>query len=190
MPQIRRALFDSLPDAWGDACEDWWLKRPGVQGVDMRRMYANSEYLAKFGGEKRSWGAEYELAAGHGKTKTVGPWTLLENSMYGDLQSRAAFVEYAHALKAVGPSSIHVGGRLSYAIKQLGLTASGDHQLSSQLGSDAELLATLTKNEFKLISQNFGFETVLRLIESGGIDAARTWIAALGQQPQNRRVFA
>lgn len=190
VPKIRSGLFDSLPAAWGDACEDWWLKRPGVQGVDMRRMYSNSEYLAKFGGEKRSWGPEYELAAGHGKTKTVGPWTLLENSMYGDLQSRAAFIEYAHALKAVGPSSIHVGGRLAYAIKQLGLTASDDHLLSSRLGSDAELLATLTKEEFRLISKNFGFENVLRLIETAGIDAAREWISSLGTMSRSQRLFA
>jgi hypothetical protein len=130
------------------------------------------------------------LAAGHGKTKTVGPWTLLENSMYGDLESRRAFVEYAHALKAVSPSSIHIGGRLSYAIKQLGLTASGDTELSSRLGSDAELLATLTKQEFKLISNNFGFDTVLRLIENSGIDAARSWISGLSGHSQTQRLFA
>ena len=192
VPEVRARLFSTLPDAWADACEDWWLKRPGVNGVDMRRLYGNSEYLAKFGAEKRSWGAEYELAAGHGKTRSVGAWSLLENSMYGDMQSRAAFIEYAHALKAVSPSSIHIGGRLAYAIKQLGLTASSDADLSSRLGSDAELLATLTKKEFRLISQNFAFETVLRLIESGGVDAARDWIARLDRTSninQNHRLF-
>jgi len=189
IPANRLSLFDSLPEAWADCCEDWWLQRPGSHGVDMRRMFSNAEYLTKFGGEKRGWGAEYELAAGHGKTKTVGPWSLLENSMYGDLESRSAFVEYAHALKAVSPSSIHIGGRLSYAIKQLGLTASGDSELSCRLGSDAELLATLTKQEFKLIANNFGFDTVLRLIENSGLDAARSWIAGLSGNSKNQRLF-
>lgn len=190
IPASRLSLFASLPDAWGDACQDWWLNRPGARGVDMRRMYGNAEYMAKFGAEKRTWGAEYELAAGHGKTRTVGPWSLLESSMYGDLSSRAAFVEYAHALKSVSPSSIHIGGRLAYAIKQLGLTASDDAELSSGLGSDAELLATLTKSEFKLIAQNSAYDFVLRLIESSGIQSAREWITKLENQNKNHRLFA
>jgi len=190
VPAARKSLFDRLPDAWGDACEDWWLRRPGVQGVDMRRMYSNAEYLSKFGGEKRNWGAEYELAAGHGKTKTVGPWTLLENSMYGDEVSRQAFIEYAFALKAVSPSSIHIGGRLAYAIKQLGLTASDDAQLAAQLGTDAELLATLTKKEFKLIASNRAFDAFLRLVESAGNEVALKWVTDLENRDSNHRLFA
>jgi len=190
VPASRKALFDRLPEAWADACEDWWLRRPGVNGVDMRRMYSNAEYLAKFGGEGRSWGPEYELAAGHGKTRTVGPWTLLENSLYGDEVSRQAFIEYAFALKAVSPSSVHVGGRLAYAIRQLGLTASGDAQLAARLGDDAELLATLSKKEFRLIAQYKGFDTFLRLIESAGHEVAIKWVRDLEGRTLDDRLFA
>lgn len=176
IPASRQGLFERLPEAWADACEDWWLRRPGANGVDLRRIYSNAEYLAKFGGESRSWGAEYELAAGHGKTKTVGPWTLLENSMYGDQVSRAAFLEYAFALKAVSPSSVHVGGRLAYAIRQLGLTASDDGELASRLGSDAELLATISPKEFKLIARHKAFDGFLRLVETAGSEVALQWL--------------
>lgn len=189
VPADRRVLFDRLPEAWADACEDWWLRRPGANGVDLRRMYSNAEYLAKFGAETRSWGAEYELAAGHGKTKSVGPWTLLENSMYGDEVSRQAFVEYAHALKAVSPSSVHVGGRLAYAIKQLGLTASDDTQLAARLGSDAELLATLSKAEFRLLAQHKGYDMFLRLVESAGHESAFEWVRGLASRDPSSRLF-
>jgi hypothetical protein len=189
IPAHRLGLFSSLSDAWADACEDWWLRRPGSNGVDVRRIYGNAEYLAKFGGEKRSWGAEYELAAGHGKTRTVGPWSLLENSLYGDLVSRAAFVEYAHALKSVSPSSVHVGGRLAYAIKQLGLTASDDSDLASRLGSDAELIATISPAEFRAISRHQSFERFLRLVESGGVEVAQKWLASIVGQETSDRLF-
>lgn len=189
VPHDRRGLFDRLPEAWADACEDWWLRRPGANGVDLRRMYSNAEYLSKFGAETRSWGPEYELAAGHGKTRTVGPWTLLENSMYGDEVSRLAFVEYAHALKAVSPSSVHVGGRLAYAIKQLGLTASDDMHLSARLGSDAELLGTLSSAEFRLLAQHKGYEMFLRLVESAGHDCALEWLRGLSSRDPSSRLF-
>ncbi|MBB5202813.1 hypothetical protein HNQ51_000106 [Inhella inkyongensis] len=190
IPAARQGLFERLPEAWGDACEDWWLRRPGATGVDMRRIYSNAEYLAKFGGEGRRWGAEYELAAGHGKTKSVGPWTLLENSMYGDQVSRAAFLEYAFALKAVSPSSVHIGGRLAYAIRQLGLTASDDGDLADRLGSDAELLTTISPKEFKLIARQRAFDTFLRLVESAGSEAALQWLERLASQNQSDRLFA
>lgn len=190
VPADRRSLFDRLPDAWADCCEDWWLRRPGANGVDMRRMYGNAEYLSKFGGEKRNWGAEYELAAGHGKTRTVGPWTLLENSLYGDEVSRAAFIEYAFALRAVSPSSVHVGGRLAYAIKQLGLTASDDTQLAARLGSDAELLATLSSSEFRQIAQHKALDVFLRLVESAGHEAALQWVKGLDSRNPSDRLFA
>ena len=190
IPADRRGLFDRLPDAWADCCEDWWLRRPGVNGVDVRRMYSNAEYLAKFGGEGRGWGPEYELAAGHGKTKTVGPWTLVENSMYGDEISRQAFLEYAFALKTVSPSSVHIGGRLAYAIKQLGLTASDDEQLASRLGTDAELLATLSRNEFRMIAQHKGFDQFLRLVESAGHETALCWVRELQKRNPSERLFA
>lgn len=189
IPSDRRGLLERLPEAWADCCEDWWLRRPGATGVDVRRMYSNADYLAKFGGEKRSWGPEYELAAGHGKARTVGPWTLLENSMYGDEVARQAFIEYAFALKAVSPSSVHVGGRLAYAIKQLGLTASDDAQLAARLGSDAELLATLSRSEFRLIVQNRGFDLFLRLVESAGHEAALQWVRGLEARNPNDRLF-
>lgn len=190
IPESRLSLFEKLPEAWADCCEDWWLQRPGANGVDIRRMYSNAEYLSKFGGEKRNWGPEYELAAGHGKTKTVGPWTLLESSMYGDLISRQAFIEYAFALRAVSPSSIHVGGRLAYAIKQLGLTASDDHQLAAQLGSDAELLGTLSRDEYRLIVQNKAFDTFLRLVQSMGYEYAVNWLNELKNKNLSDRLFA
>ncbi|MDH1251713.1 protein rep [Comamonas thiooxydans] len=189
IPEARKGLFEKLPEAWADACEDWWLRRPGMNGVDMRRIFGNAEYLAKFGGEKRSWGAEYELAAGHGKTKSVGPWTLLENSMYGDMTSRAAFIEYAHALRAVSPSSVHVGGRLAYAIKQLGLTATDDEGLASRLGSDAELVATISSQEFRVIARHRAFDTFLRLVESAGSEVALDWVSRLTEQNPTDRLF-
>lgn len=166
--------------AWGDACEDWWLQRPDDKvGVNISPMYGSGEYLAKFGAEKvRQWGPEYELAAGHGK-RSCGPWGLLERSMYGDRQARAAFHEYAAAMREVSPSSIHLGGRLAYALKQLGCQVHDDEYLSKQLRDDAELLMTLTKNEYKYISQSGCFSTVLRLAESGGAEVVREYLGRL-----------
>lgn len=161
------SVFDALPDAWADCCEDWWLRRPGRNGSDVRQIFSNAEYLAKFEqSSERTWGAQYELAAGQGKSG-YGPWALLESAMYGDGLARSKFLEYAHAMRAVSPSSIHVGGKLNSVLRIAGQTLRGDDDLATRIESDAELITTLTKAQYRWITETGSFSTVLQLAEAG-----------------------
>ena len=159
------SVFDALPDAWADCCEDWWLRRPGKNGTDVRPIYDNAEYLAKFDSD-RTWGAQYELAAGNAKSG-LGPWALLEGAMYGDSIARGKFLEYAHAMRSVSPSSIHMGGKIRWAMKVSGQLVRSDDDLATRIESDAELITTLTKSQYRWITETGSFSTVLQLAEAG-----------------------
>lgn len=159
------AVFESLPEAWADCCEDWWLRRPNRFGTDVRPIFDNAEYLAKFDSD-RTWGAQYELAAGNGKAG-LGPWALLEGSMYGNQLARSKFLEYAHAMRSVSPSSIHMGGKIRWAMKISGQLVRSDDDLATRIESDAELITTLTKAQYRWITETGSFSTVLQLAEAG-----------------------
>lgn len=177
LSQVELSVFDGLPSAWADACEDWWLRRPSVlHGVDIRPIFNNAEYLSKFSLNERRWGLEKELASSGQKSKSHSPWALLELSMYGDRLARSKFLEYAQAMHSVQPSSIHVSGNLNYAIKQLGLTLRDDDTLSKIIESEAELLMEISVEDYRIISSKNLFTTVLRLAETGGPEAVRNFI--------------
>lgn len=176
LDDIELGVFADLPAAWGDCCEDWWLDRPSDdRGVDVRPIIGNAEYLAKFGAERR-WGLEKELASSGQKSKSHGPLSLLELSMYGDLVARSNYLHYVRAMHAVQPSSIHVSANLNYALKQLGLTLRDDDTLSKVIESEAELLMELSVDDYRYISTNGLYSTILRLAETGGPDVVRDFI--------------
>lgn len=177
LSQVELSVFDGLPLAWADCCEDWWLRRPSVlHGVDIRPIFNNAEYLSKFSLNERRWGLEKELASSGQKSKSHSPWALLELSMFGDRLARSKFLEYAQAMHSVQPSSIHVSGNLNYAIKQLGLTLRDDDTLSKIIESEAELLMEISVEDYRIISSKNLFTTVLRLAETGGPELVRNFI--------------
>jgi hypothetical protein len=109
-------------------------------------------YVAKMGLEDaRSWGMDSEITKGHIKRAKDGetPFDLLRSVLAdpGDRQGRALFREYAQAFRGKRQLVWSRGLR-----DLLGLDADAtDEELSAAQDGDAELLGTLTTDEWRIV---------------------------------------
>lgn len=85
--------LESLRDQWTASVERQGLGKVNKRGFDVRDYQGTRDYVGK-------WGLELELTRGDLKKSRKGgstPFYLLEQSMKGDVQAGALFVEYSQA---------------------------------------------------------------------------------------------
>lgn len=140
-------------EVWAAVCVRAGLDAPSRRhGVRLDDGAEAAAYVAKMGLEDaRTWGMDCEMTKGHMKRAKDGetPFDLLRSVLAdpGDRQGRALFLEYSQAFRGKRQLVWSRGLR-----ELLGLgAASTDEELSAAQDGDAELLGTLTPDQWRLV---------------------------------------
>lgn len=139
---------------WAAACERAGLLSPAQiedfrrYSVDVKGWCSTSDYLAKQD-DSRHWGADREIAKAttkRGGKKGLHPFGLLADAQEGDEKAGKLFLDYARAMK--GKRQLF----WSRGLKELvGLNDVSDEQLAEESRESADLLGSLTTEEWRAV---------------------------------------
>lgn len=169
-------VVEQARDLWAKAVFDAGLGRINEHGFDVRGGDYAAEYVAKFGKEpaESGWTAAHELAktpTKKGRRKdSRTPFQLLEDSMHGDSQAGALFVEYVNAFK--GRRQLFWSPKLR---DKLGMNAEkSDEEILAEAeaqearAANTELVGTLSGPEWGLVLGHNARGKVLVMAERHG----------------------
>jgi Replication protein len=166
---------------WLNACRLSVLPLPSRRhGVTLQDGRKASAYVAKMGQEEgRGWGLESEMTKGHIKRAKDGetPFDFLRACLAGDdSQARALFREFAAAFKGKNQLRWTRGLRERFALADL-----TDTELAAKQEEDALLLATLTRDDWRVILQLDVRGELLELARHGNVDLLYRFLADIRQ---------
>lgn len=185
-------------DLWAKAVHDAGLGHINEHGFDVRGGDYAAEYVTKFGKEptQAGWTAAHELTKSpvkKGRQKASRtPFQILEDSMNGDDQAGALFVEYVNAFKGKRQLFWSRGLR-----KKLGMGAEkSDEEILAEAEAlearkaETELTGTLNGDDWGLVLANNARGQVLAAAERGGWPGVRQLLEELkGRRPTDSGAF-
>jgi hypothetical protein len=142
-------------------------------GVDVRRAWDASEYLAKFDRE-RDWSLSAEMTAGRlklGGSGSMTPWSILEQAIISGKDSSAAelWIEYLRATK--GKACISLKGAKALC-EEIGLPINiDDYADANQAGDESITIGTLSAGSFDRVVRHGGLGRLLEAARKGGLPA-------------------
>lgn len=191
-PHIHTLYFlgsGDLPavNAFELALKERWsylLKKQGrdaswEHGVDVRMSDEDiAEYIAKYAKDKE-WTIEHEMTKSPSKIGKIGGRTafqLLKDYSEGDSTSGRLFIQYAVSFK--GKSQLHWSKGLR-SLLQMDIQQS-DEELAMLMENDALLLASLTREQWRVILGNDARAELLAVAASGDADVFWSFVVSLG----------
>lgn len=144
-----------------------------AHAVDVKNDIDGGDYLAKQD-DSRSWGFAEEVSKANskaGRAKGVHPHHFLVRQANGDFER---YIEYVMAMK--GKRQLFWTKGLKSAV---GIDDVTDEVLADEDQEPAELLCTLSVDDWKLIRGNEARAELLDAAESGGVPAIKALISAL-----------
>lgn len=176
-----RAWRNMLFEEWHEQCRRAGLGLPNRKaGIDIRPAESAAEYIAKFG-RAPAWGVAAELTKTHakrGRAKSRTPWDLLR--LYGEGEPRFLHLFRDYATAFFGARQVFWSEGLKAA---MGVADLSDEELARVEEHPAQLLTTISKDDWRrVLAQPFESRAlVLRLAESGGVDAVMSYLAGLSR---------
>jgi len=171
-------LHQKILGRWESAC-----KRAGLldncnisdfrlRSVDVKDNASNSDYLAKQD-DSRHWGADREIAKAstkEGKKSGVHPFQFLVQYSEGDESAGERWIEYTSAMKRKR-QIFWSNGLKEWA----GLKEKKDEEIVMEQTEEADLLAELNADQWKIVLKYNARSKILDLAETGGISAIFQW---------------
>jgi hypothetical protein len=163
---------DRLYDRWAACCVRAGLGEPSrLHGLKLDDGSKASAYVAK-------WGLEDEMTKGHTKKSAQGetPFDFLRNHLAdsSDKQAGILFKEFAEAFK--GKRQLHWSAGLK---KRFAIGESSDEELSVMMDDYAELLGTITLEQWREVLRADVRGEVLQLASVGGWPAVSLFLESL-----------
>ncbi len=172
---------DSAFQVWHNACRLAGLPLPSrAHGVKFDDGSKAAEYVAKMGLEDarvNSWGLDAEMTKGHIKRAKDGetPFDFLRACLAGeDPQARALFREFASAFKAKHQVSWSRGLRERFDLDQV-----TDAELAAVQEADAQVLASLTREDWRLVLRFDARGELLELARQGRLEPVQRLLESL-----------
>lgn len=169
------------------ALKERWLYKLGKQGRDASwqngldvRMSDDdiAEYIVKYGKDKE-WTIEHEMTKSPAKIGKNGGRTafqLLKDFSEGDAVSGRLFIQYAVSFK--GKSQLHWSKGLR-SLLRMDIQQS-DEELAKSMEKDAILLASLSREQWRVILGNDARAELLNVAATGDVDMFWSFVASLG----------
>jgi len=171
-----KALKKELFPHWVKYCIKRGLPAPSFEhGLDVIRGNNSGDYVAKMG-----WSVAKEVSKGHtkkGKKGRFAPFDLLQADIEGIDWAAEKFREYAAA--TFGSQYI---SRFPKLVERYGLDDSDDETICKQLEEPAELLGSLTPEQWRKVLKFDLRAEVLTVAESRGFFALLTLLDSLEKQ--------
>ena len=181
-------VLEHLRDWWGKAVAKAGLGQVNEHGFDVRGGDKAADYVAKYGHEPQEtgWTAAHELTKApvkQGRAKdSRTPFGLLRDSMNGDMEAGAAFVEYANAFK--GKRQLFWSPKLR---EKLGV---GQERTDEEIAADAdvnvpamETVGTLNKDQWRTVLEYNARGQVLIMAERHGWNGVLWLLEDLRRRP-------
>ncbi len=170
----RQAWADTLYIRWAACCVRSGLSEPSrLYGLRLDDGSKASSYVSK-------WGLEDEMTKGHTKKSAKGetPFDFLRAYLADgqDKQAAILFREFAEAFK--GKRQLHWSKGLK---KLFSIGDLSDDELSSKIDDNADLLATLSLDEWRDVLRADARGLLLHLAVSGGYSAIRLYLDSLSK---------
>ena len=150
-----------------------------ANGVDVRMTdEAIAEYIAKYGKES-TWTIEHEMTKTPVKLGKAGGRTafqLLNEYMFGDEASGRLFLQYALNFKGKSQLAWSRGLRAILRLDQ----EKTDTQVANEMEEDAQLLAQLNRDQWRVILANDARAELLNVAVTGDVDAFWSFVKQLG----------
>ena len=134
--------------------------------VDIVDNASNSDYLAKMDSEKH-WGIDRELVKGNSKNG-LHPFGILERIYQGETDLINLFLEYSEAVK--GKRQLFWSHGLK---KKVGIADQTDQEIAEKTEDDAFLVASLSLEDWKVITRNNLQSELLDITEEMGIEGIK-----------------
>lgn len=182
-------VLEHLRDWWGRAVAKAGLGQVNEHGFDVRGGDKAADYVAKYGHEPQvtGWTAAHELTKApvkQARTKdSRTPFGLLRDSMRGDAEAGAAFVEYVNAFK--GKRQLFWSPKLR---EKLGLTQERtDEEIAADANANAlamETVGTLNKEQWRTVLEYNARGEVLIMAERRGWNGVLWFLDELRRRPR------
>lgn len=182
-PSERVQFRDEILSAWLKACRAAGLVDDSdpsalraflARSVDVRFAASSSDYLVKQDAS-RAWGVDREIATASsksGRRSGVHPHEFLVRQAPGDAER---YFEYVAAMR--GQRQLYWSSRLK---ARVGVDDISDEQLADQQIEPAQLLGSLSPDEWRAVRGNDARAELLDAAESGGWPAVLCLLASLG----------
>lgn len=144
--------------------------------VDIKDNASNSDYLNKMD-DSKNWGVDREIAKAstkQGSKKGKHPYSFLTEYDNGSEYHRKLWLDYTKAFH--GKSQLYFSPRLKAMI---GLDELTDEEIAAKTEDNAEVIAHLTNDDFKLIRRHNGRAIVLILAENDGLESVLFYLNSL-----------
>lgn len=170
---------------WESACIRAGLLDPENQAqleafrahaVDVKGNCSASDYLAKQD-DSSHWGVDREIAKGstkEGRAKGLHPFALLAKAGEGDRRAERIFLAYCLAMK--GKSQLYWSPGLK---DEVGVKEASDEQLAEESQDSADLLGSLTLEDWTRIRVAGVRSQILDAAEHGGWSAVKELLSTL-----------
>jgi len=169
----------ALKERWSYLLQKQGRDASWEHGVDVRISDEDiAEYIAKYAKEKE-WTIEHEMTKAPAKIGKIGGRTafqLLKDYSEGDSASGRLFIQYAVSFK--GKSQLHWSKGLR-SLLQMDIQQS-DEELAKLMEHDALLLASLSREQWRVILGNDARAELLTVAASGDVDAFWAFVASIG----------
>lgn len=169
----------ALKERWSYLLQKQGRDASWQHGVDVRMSDEDiAEYIAKYAKDKE-WTIEHEMTKSPSKIGKIGGRTafqLLKDYSEGDSTSGRLFIQYAVSFK--GKSQLHWSKGLR-SLLQMDIQQS-DEELAMLMEHDAFLMASLTREQWRVILGNDARSELLAVAASGDADAFWSFVVSLG----------
>lgn len=155
-----------------------------ARAVDVRDNASCSEYLSKLD-DQTGWGADRELssaASKKGKAKGRTPFQLLDDAANGDKAAYAAWSELLEFLRG-RPRGLQAMLWSNGLKSRVGIDEKSDEEIAEEKKDRAVLLATISREIWKVIIRLKLRAEVLTIAENENIAGLSRWIDALPKPP-------
>ena len=169
----------ALKERWSHLLTKQGRDASWERGVDVRMSDEDiAEYIAKYAKEKE-WTIEHEMTKSPAKIGKIGGRTafqLLKDYSEGDTASGRLFIQYAVSFK--GKSQLHWSKGLR-SLLRMDIQQS-DEELAKSMEKDAILLASLSREQWRVILGNDARAELLTVAATGDVDTFWAFVASLG----------
>jgi len=140
-----------------------------MHSVDIVDNASNSDYLAKMDDEK-NWGIDRELVKGNSKNG-LHPFGILDRIFNGETELINLFLEYSCAIK--GKRQLFWSHGLK---KKVGIGEMSDQEIAEKNEDDALLIASLSLEDWKVITRNYLQSELLDVTEEMGLEGIKLFL--------------
>jgi len=181
------AMRETIARHWASACKragllddddakqlSWFMQR----AVDVKPWCSTSDYLAKYD-DAAHWGVDREMAKAStklGRRKGLHPFGLLAKAMDGDERAGRLFVSFASVVTERRKRQLYWSPGLK---GRTGVAERTDEQLADESVEAADLLGSITLDDWRVVRAVKAQAAVLDAAEAGGWPAVETLIERL-----------